>query len=162
MLVLGESSRPFVMAQRLRDSCRKWVLAEGSNVEHIIDRVVLEQFITHLPRKMAEWVQCYRLTSLDCHPNGGGSDGGLPRGRGTPFSSLSLSLSLSLHLCFIPLPPPLSLDLFLFPGPVHQVLLESRLHWPAFSELLGCLCADASWGKETQGRGVIVQFREAE
>ncbi|KAF4107832.1 hypothetical protein G5714_012196 [Onychostoma macrolepis] len=64
-LVLGESGRPFVMAQQLRDSCRKWLLAEGSDVDHIIDRVVLEQFVTRLPRKTAEWVQCHRPTSLD-------------------------------------------------------------------------------------------------
>uniref|UniRef100_A0A673L0D0 Gypsy retrotransposon integrase-like protein 1 n=1 Tax=Sinocyclocheilus rhinocerous TaxID=307959 RepID=A0A673L0D0_9TELE len=53
-LDLGESGRLFVLAQRLRDSCRKWLLAEGSDVEHIIDRVVLEQFITRLPKKTAE------------------------------------------------------------------------------------------------------------
>ncbi|KAL0190639.1 hypothetical protein M9458_013337, partial [Cirrhinus mrigala] len=64
-LDLGESGRPFVLAQQLRDSCRKWLLAEGSDVELIIDRVVLEQFITRLPRKTAEWVQCHRPTSLD-------------------------------------------------------------------------------------------------
>ncbi|XP_058629186.1 uncharacterized protein LOC131538975 [Onychostoma macrolepis] len=53
------------MAQQLRDSCRKWLLAEGSDVDHIIDRVVLEQFVTRLPKKTAEWVQCHRPTSLD-------------------------------------------------------------------------------------------------
>ncbi len=59
------ASRPFVMAKQLRDSCRKWLLAEGSDVEHIVDWVVQEQFITRLPRKTAEWVQCHRLMSLD-------------------------------------------------------------------------------------------------
>lgn len=46
----------FVMAQQLRDSC---------DVEVIIDQVVLEQFVTRLPRKTAEWVQCHHLTLLD-------------------------------------------------------------------------------------------------
>ncbi|XP_077094868.1 uncharacterized protein LOC143746729 [Siphateles boraxobius] len=64
-LDLGESGRPFVLAQQLRDSCRKWLLAEGSDVREIIDRVVLEQFISRLPRKTAEWVQCHRPASLD-------------------------------------------------------------------------------------------------
>uniref|UniRef100_A0A9J8CUW3 SCAN box domain-containing protein n=1 Tax=Cyprinus carpio carpio TaxID=630221 RepID=A0A9J8CUW3_CYPCA len=64
-LDLGESGRPFAMAQQLRDSCRKWLLAEGSDVEHLIDLVVLEQFIARLPKKTAEWVQCHCPTSLD-------------------------------------------------------------------------------------------------
>ncbi|XP_048038258.1 uncharacterized protein LOC125263290 [Megalobrama amblycephala] len=64
-LDLGESGRPFMMAQQLRDSCRKWLLAEGSDMDLVIDRVVLEQFITRLPEKTAEWVQCHRPTSLD-------------------------------------------------------------------------------------------------
>ncbi|XP_059423164.1 neurotrophin receptor-interacting factor homolog [Carassius carassius] len=53
-LDLGEAGRPFAMDQQLRDSCRKWLLAEGSDVEHVIDLVVLEQFIARLPKKTAE------------------------------------------------------------------------------------------------------------
>ncbi|XP_077069902.1 uncharacterized protein LOC143722376 [Siphateles boraxobius] len=64
-LDLCESGQPFVLAQQLRDSCRKWLLAEGSDVREIIDRVVLEQFIRRLPRKTAVWVQCHRPASLD-------------------------------------------------------------------------------------------------
>ncbi|XP_057205234.1 uncharacterized protein LOC130563594 [Triplophysa rosa] len=64
-LGLGESGRPFVMAHQLRDSCRKWLLAGNGDVEDIIDRVVLEQFIARLPKKTAEWVQCHRPTTLD-------------------------------------------------------------------------------------------------
>ncbi|XP_067309298.1 zinc finger protein with KRAB and SCAN domains 7-like [Pseudorasbora parva] len=52
------------MAQQLRDACRKWLLAGGSDVDHIVDLVVLEQFIARLPKKTAEWVQCHRPTSL--------------------------------------------------------------------------------------------------
>ncbi len=47
---LGDSGRPFVMAQQLRDACRKWLMAEPRDVEGVIDLVVLEQFIARLPR----------------------------------------------------------------------------------------------------------------
>ncbi|XP_067301231.1 uncharacterized protein [Pseudorasbora parva] len=60
----GETGRPFAMAHQLRDACRKWLLAGGSDVDHIVDLVVLEQFIARLPKKTAEWVQCHRPTSL--------------------------------------------------------------------------------------------------
>ncbi len=64
-LELGENGRPFVMAHQLRDACRRWLLAGESDVDQIIDRVVLEQFIARLPKKTAQWVQCHRPTSLD-------------------------------------------------------------------------------------------------
>ncbi|XP_067272616.1 zinc finger protein 444-like [Pseudorasbora parva] len=64
-LECGESGRPFALAQQLRDECRRWLLAGGSDVDHVVDLVVLEQFITRLPRKTAEWVQCHRPTSLE-------------------------------------------------------------------------------------------------
>ncbi|XP_067312462.1 uncharacterized protein [Pseudorasbora parva] len=54
----GEAGRPFAMAKQLRDACRRWLLAGGSDV-------VLEQFIARLPRKTAEWVQCHWPTSLE-------------------------------------------------------------------------------------------------
>ncbi len=55
-LELGENGRPFVMAHQLRDVCRRWLLAGESDVDQIIDRVVLEQFIARLPTKTAQWV----------------------------------------------------------------------------------------------------------
>ncbi len=61
---LGDCGRPFVMAQQLRDACRKWLMAEPRDVEGVIDLVVLEQFVARLPRRTAEWVQCHRPTSL--------------------------------------------------------------------------------------------------
>ncbi len=64
-LELGENGRPFVMAQQLRDACRRWLLAGEGGVDQIIDRVVLEQFIARLPKKTARWVQCQRPASLD-------------------------------------------------------------------------------------------------
>ncbi len=53
-LELGENGRPFTMAHQLRDACRRWLLAGESDVEQIIDRVVLEQFIARLPQKTAQ------------------------------------------------------------------------------------------------------------
>ncbi|XP_052421820.1 zinc finger protein 213-like [Carassius gibelio] len=61
---LGDSGRPFVMAQQLRDACRRWLLAEDRDVEAVVDLVVLEQFIARLPRGTAEWVRCHRPSSL--------------------------------------------------------------------------------------------------
>ncbi len=61
---LGDNVRPFVMTQQLRDACRKWLKDEPCDVEEVIDRVVLEQFIARLPRRTAEWVQYHRPTSL--------------------------------------------------------------------------------------------------
>ncbi len=42
----------------------------------------------------------------------------------------------------------------------HPLILGTN--WPAFSELLGCLCADVSWGKKKQGSGALVPVGEAE
>ena len=105
-LGLGESGRPFVMAQQLWDSCRKWLLAEGSDVEGIIDRVVLDQFITHLPRKTAEWVQCHRPTSLNQAIQLAEDQMVACPGVGEPLPSASLPLSLSLPLPLGPSPSP--------------------------------------------------------
>ncbi|KAI7791745.1 putative SCAN domain-containing protein SCAND2P [Triplophysa rosa] len=64
-LGLAETGRPFALAQQLRDSCRRWLRVEEGDVEKIVDRVVLEQFATRLPRQTAAWVQCHRPSSLD-------------------------------------------------------------------------------------------------
>ncbi len=42
---LGDNGRPFVMAQQLRDACRKWLMAEERDVKDVLDLVVLEQTI---------------------------------------------------------------------------------------------------------------------
>ncbi|RXN36597.1 trace amine-associated receptor 13c-like protein [Labeo rohita] len=92
-LELRENGKPFVMAQQLRNTCRRWLLAGGSDINQIIDCVVLEQFIAWLLKKTAQWVQCHRPTSLElaiilaedqmvaCH------------GVGETLPSVSLSLS---------------------------------------------------------------------
>ncbi len=42
----------------------------------------------------------------------------------------------------------------------HPLILGTN--WPSFKILLGVLCADASWGKETPGREAAVRSGEAE
>ncbi|XP_057200037.1 uncharacterized protein LOC130560338 [Triplophysa rosa] len=61
----AEEGHSFALAQQLRDSCRRWLRAEEGDVEKIVNRVVLEQFATRLPRQTAAWVQCHRPSSLD-------------------------------------------------------------------------------------------------
>ncbi|XP_051750669.1 uncharacterized protein LOC127513104 isoform X1 [Ctenopharyngodon idella] len=107
-LELGESGRPFVLAQQLRDSCRKWLLAEGGDVEKIVDRVVLEQFITRLPRRTAEWVQCHRPTSLDSAIHLAEDHMVACPGVGEPLPSVSLSPSSPSVSLSRPVPLPRS------------------------------------------------------
>ncbi|KAI7813324.1 putative SCAN domain-containing protein SCAND2P, partial [Triplophysa rosa] len=117
-LGLGESGRPFVMAHQLRDSCRKWLLAGNGDVEDIIDRVVLEQFIARLPKKTAEWVQCHRPTSLGSAIQLAEDQMVVCPGVGEPLPAVSLSspeaVSLSpSSLSLSPVPTPRSRP----PGP---------------------------------------------
>ncbi len=95
---LGDYGRSFVMAQQLRDACRKWLLAEPRDVEGVIDLVVLEQFVARLPRRTAEWVQCHRPTSLAQAIQLAEDHLSACPGVGEPRPNLSLSLSLPLSL----------------------------------------------------------------
>ncbi len=94
-LELGENGRPFTMAHQLRDACRRWLLAGESDVEQIIDRVVLEQFIARLPQKTAQWVQCHRPASLDLAIQLAEDQMVACHGVGETLPSVSLSLSSS-------------------------------------------------------------------
>ncbi len=107
-LELGENSRPFVMAQQLRDACRRWLLAGGDDVDQIVDRVVLEQFIARLPKKTAQWVQCHRPTSLDLAIQLAEDQMVACHGVGEALPAASLSLSLSPPSCPKPVPLPRS------------------------------------------------------
>ncbi|XP_052398583.1 uncharacterized protein LOC127946212 isoform X2 [Carassius gibelio] len=105
-LELAEAGRPFVLAQQLRDSCRKWLLAGDGDAESIINAVVLEQFISRLPKKSAQWVQCHRPASLDLAIQLAEDQLAACSGVGEPLPAVSLSLSVS------PSPPtPKSLPL---------------------------------------------------
>ncbi|XP_067245339.1 putative SCAN domain-containing protein SCAND2P [Chanodichthys erythropterus] len=109
----GEAGRPFVLAQQLRDLCRKWLMADGGDVEQMIDRVVLEQFTTRLPKKTAEWVQCHRPTSLDSAIQLAEDHLVACPGVGEPLPSVSLSPSLPSLSLSRPVPLPRSRP----PGP---------------------------------------------
>ncbi|XP_016379509.1 zinc finger protein 444-like [Sinocyclocheilus rhinocerous] len=91
------------MAQQLRDACRKWLLAGGSDVDQIIDRVVLEQFVARLPTNTAQWVQCHRPASLDLAIQLAEDQMVACQGGGT-LPSVSLSLPLSPTSKPVPLP----------------------------------------------------------
>ncbi len=106
---LGDSGRPFVMAQQLRDTCRKWLMAEPRDGEGVIDLVVLGQFIARLPRRTAEWVQCHRPTSLTQAIQLAEDHMVACPGVGEPLTNLSLSLSPpSLPSLSRPVPAPRS------------------------------------------------------
>ncbi len=94
-LELGENGRPFTMAHQLRDACRRWLLAGDSDVDQIIDRVVLEQFIARLPQKTAQWVQCRRPASLDLAIQLAEDQMVACHGVGETLPSISLSLPSS-------------------------------------------------------------------
>ncbi len=91
-LELGENGWPFVMAHQLRDACRRWLLAGESDVDQIIDRVVLEQFIARLPKKTTQWVHCHRPTSLDLAIQLAEDQMAACHGVGESLPSVSLSL----------------------------------------------------------------------
>ncbi len=92
-LELGENGRPFVMAHQLRDACRRWLLAGEGGVDHVIDQVVLEQFIARLPKATAQWVQCHRPASLDLAIQLAEDQMVACHGVGEILPSVSLSLS---------------------------------------------------------------------
>lgn len=58
-LTLHKLGHPFPFAQKLRDTCQKWLLAERRGTEEVIDLVVLEQFVTQQLEGMVKWVECH-------------------------------------------------------------------------------------------------------
>ncbi len=92
-LELGENGRPFVMAHQLRDACHRWLLAGEGGVDHVIDQVVLEQFIARLPKATTQWVQCHRPASLDLAIQLAEDQMVACHGVGETLPSVSLSLS---------------------------------------------------------------------
>ncbi|KAI5628938.1 hypothetical protein C0J50_10558 [Silurus asotus] len=64
-LTLREVGRPFAFAHQLHDACRRWLRDKDRSPDEVLDRVVLEQFIAHLPPRTAEWVQCQRPETVE-------------------------------------------------------------------------------------------------
>uniref|UniRef100_A0A9J7X034 Uncharacterized protein n=1 Tax=Cyprinus carpio carpio TaxID=630221 RepID=A0A9J7X034_CYPCA len=126
--------RPFVLAQQLRDSCRKWLLAGGSDAEAILDKVVLEQFISRLPRRTAQWVQCHRPASLDLAIQLAEDQLAACSGVGEPLPSISLSLSSPVSLSS-PSPKPVPVPRTRFVRSIDgQILQPDRtLSYPYFA-----------------------------
>ncbi len=91
------------------------------DVEGVIDLVVLEQFITRLPRRKAEWVRCHRPTSLGQAIQLAEDHLAACPGVGEPRPNLSLSLSS-------PFP---SISFSLSPSPSSQVAAASGPSSPA-------------------------------
>ncbi len=68
-------------------------VGRGRRVDHVIDQVVLEQFIARLPKATAQWVQCHRPASLDLAIQLAEDQMVACQGVGEPLPSVSLSLS---------------------------------------------------------------------
>uniref|UniRef100_A0A9J8D6N2 Gypsy retrotransposon integrase-like protein 1 n=1 Tax=Cyprinus carpio carpio TaxID=630221 RepID=A0A9J8D6N2_CYPCA len=96
--------------------CRKWLLAGGSDAEAILDKVVLEQFISRLPKRTAQWVQCHRPASLDLAIQLAEDQLVACSGVGEPLPSISLSLSSPVSLSS-PSPKPVPVPRTRFAGP---------------------------------------------
>lgn len=108
-------------AQQLRDAFRKWLMAQTRDIEEVIDLVVLEHFISWLPRGF----QCHRPTSLNQDIQLAENHLVACPGVGEPLPNISLS-SPSSSLPPIPIPrsystvPP-------WPPPQRQGSLASEL-----------------------------------
>ncbi len=113
-LELGENGRPFVMAHQLRDACRRWLLAGEGGVDHVIDQVVLEQFIARLPKGPRSGSSATARRRWIWPSNSPRTRWWRAMGLANPTIRLSLSL------------PLLCLPLSSFPGPVPAWFLESR------------------------------------
>ncbi|XP_057214591.1 uncharacterized protein LOC130569165 [Triplophysa rosa] len=97
-LEFGGDGQPFSFAHQLRDACRRWLMADGSDVIAIVDKVTLEQFVGRLPKETAQWVQCHRPASLAQAIQLAEDQLVACPGVGVPLPSLSLS--------FFPNPSP--------------------------------------------------------
>ncbi len=109
----GDSGRPFMLAQQLRDACRKWVLpGESFPTGRRADPRPSGAGIVHQPSPKEDG-RVGPVPPADIarpgQPIGGGPDGGVPRSLRIPASCLSLSLSLCLSLSlFLSVPFPRS------------------------------------------------------
>ncbi|XP_046715814.1 zinc finger protein 213-like [Silurus meridionalis] len=101
-LTLREVGRPFAFTHQLRNACRRWLRDEDRSTDEVLDRVMLEQFITRLPPRTEEWVQCQRPETVEKavqlaedHLAASAGAGGSPGSPSESPSSLSPGSSLS-------------------------------------------------------------------
>ncbi|KAL6092234.1 hypothetical protein STEG23_026762 [Scotinomys teguina] len=60
-----EAPGPREALAQLRELCHQWLRPESHSKEQILELLVLEQFLTILPKELQAWVQMYRLQSGD-------------------------------------------------------------------------------------------------
>ncbi|KAL7838026.1 hypothetical protein AOLI_G00264300 [Acnodon oligacanthus] len=142
-LTIRKFDRPFVLAQQLRDSCRRWLLSKECDSEEVLDLVVLEQLITRLPEEMPAWVQCHQPELLDEATKLAEAHMAAYLVAEAPTQQTSLSFSLSLLIPapqkkgalvpkpFTRSPPPSTPPLFYLP------LHPSSYSWTPFSLCTG-------------------------
>ena len=58
-----EAASPREALIRLRELCRQWLRPERRTKEQILELLVLEQFLSILPRELQAWLQEYRPDS---------------------------------------------------------------------------------------------------
>jgi len=59
-----EAAGPREIVGQLQELCRQWLRPELHSKEQILELLVLEQFLTILPRETQNWVQKYRPQSI--------------------------------------------------------------------------------------------------